>query len=58
MILTGLQDLLRYASDTGSPEFLFSAPEGIDYNYDYEIAKEVDIYEKRGGELHFHLRWI
>lgn len=38
--------LLRYADDTGSPEFLFSAPEGVAYEYDYEFAREVDKYIK------------
>ncbi len=44
--------LLRYAKDTGKPEFLFSAPEGIDYKYDYDFAKEVDSYIKNDAR-HF-----
>ncbi|MRR24136.1 peptidase, partial [bacterium] len=38
--------LLRYADDTGSPEFLFSAPEGVNYDYDFEFARKVDRYIK------------
>lgn len=36
--------LLRYAHDTGKPEFIFSAPEGVEYVYDYEFARKVDEY--------------
>ena len=38
--------LLRYAGDNGSPEFLFSAPEGVNYEYDFEFARKVDKYIK------------
>jgi hypothetical protein len=34
--------LLKYAHDTGKPDFMFSAPQGIDYVYDYDFAKQVD----------------
>ncbi len=38
--------LLRYADDNGSPEFLFSAPQGVSYQYDYDYARRVDGYIK------------
>lgn len=44
--------LLKYAKDTGKPEFTFSAPQGIDYKYDYEFAKKVDAYIKHDAK-HF-----
>jgi len=44
------EGLLRYADDTGSPEFLFSAPEGISYEYDYELARKVDEYIRTKAE--------
>jgi hypothetical protein len=42
--------LLRYAGDTGNPEFLFSAPPGPDYVYDYEFGRLVDNYIKTEAE--------
>lgn len=42
--------LLRYAHDTGRPEFLFSAPEGPEYAYDFGFAEKVDKYIKTNAE--------
>ncbi|MDF1560676.1 MAG: S28 family serine protease [Bacteroidales bacterium] len=42
--------LLRYAGDTGNPEFFFSAPVGPDYVYDYEFGRRVDNYIKTEAE--------
>jgi len=42
--------LLRYAHDTGKPEFTFSAPEGIEYVYDYKFARKVDEFIKNDAE--------
>lgn len=38
--------LLKYAADNGKPEFFFSAPQGVELNYDFEFAKKVDKYIK------------
>ena len=42
--------LLRYAHDTGKPEFIFSAPEGVEYVYDYEFARKVDKYIRNDAD--------
>jgi hypothetical protein len=42
--------LLRYAHNTDKPEFLFSAPEGPDYVYDYSFGHKVDKFIKKKAE--------
>ena len=37
-------DLLQYAVDGEEPEFTFSAPEGVELEYDYDLMKKVDEY--------------
>ena len=37
-------DQLLYVSDADVPDFTFSAPEGIELVYDYELMKKVDEY--------------
>jgi hypothetical protein len=37
-------DLLQYAKDGDQPEFAFSAPEGEELVYDFELMKKVDEY--------------
>ena len=44
--------LLKYARENGKPEFQFSAPQGVEYNYDYEFARKVDSYIKNDAK-HF-----
>ncbi len=38
--------LLKYASDGEQPEFIFSAPAGPDYEYDYTFGEKVDHFIK------------
>lgn len=38
--------LLHYAADDGKPEFIFSAPQNVELEYNYEFAKQVDDYLK------------
>lgn len=42
--------LLKHAGDNGSPEFLFSAPPGMDYHFDYELPKKVDAFIRNEAE--------
>ena len=37
-------DKLLFVSDSDAPDFTFSAPEGIELVYDYELMKQVDEY--------------
>jgi hypothetical protein len=42
--------MLHYAHDTGRPEFIFSAPVGEEYIFNYEVNKGVDNYIKTEAE--------
>lgn len=42
--------LIRYAHNTDKPEFLFSAPQGETYVYDYEFGHKVDEFIKKDAE--------
>jgi hypothetical protein len=44
------EGLLHYANDTDRPEFQFSAPEGEEYNYNYEVCKGVDRYVRTNAK--------
>ncbi|HDZ41097.1 MAG TPA: peptidase [Bacteroidetes bacterium] len=37
-------DQLEYVSDSDMPDFSFSAPQGIELDYDYELMEKVDEY--------------
>lgn len=39
--------LLRHARNTDMPEFIFSAPQGEQYVYDYEFGRKVDEFIKK-----------
>lgn len=36
--------LLNYVTDTSDPDFLFAAPQGIDYTFNYQLDREVARY--------------
>lgn len=42
--------LLRYAHNGDKPEFMFSAPQGPDYVYDYEFGKKVSNFIQHDAE--------
>ena len=42
--------LLKYARNGETPEFLFSAPAGPDYVYDYDFGRKVDGFIKNDAE--------
>lgn len=42
--------LLKYARNGDKPEFLFSAPAGPDYLYNYEFGRKVDEFIKKDAE--------
>ncbi|MCU0379358.1 MAG: aminopeptidase [Bacteroidales bacterium] len=44
------EGMLRYVRNTDMPEFLFSAPAGIEYIFNYETGRGVDNYLKSDAE--------
>ena len=46
-------DLLQYVSDGNMPDFAFSAPEGAELEYNYELMKKVDSYVKHADNFLF-----
>lgn len=46
-------ELLQYAKDSELPDFTFSAPEGTELEYDYDLAMNVDSYIRDAGNFIF-----
>jgi len=46
-------DLLQYVSDSDMPDFSFSAPEGLELVYDYELMEQVDEYVRDADNFVF-----
>ncbi|MEA1888047.1 MAG: hypothetical protein U9N72_12650 [Bacteroidota bacterium] len=46
-------DLLQYVSDSDVPDFSFSAPQGVDLEYNYELMEEVDEYVRDADNFIF-----
>ncbi len=45
--------LLEYLSDSDTPDFTFSAPEGVDLAYNYDLMKKVDEYVRDADNFIF-----
>lgn len=46
-------DQLHYVSDSDMPDFTFSAPEGVELIYDYDLMKQVDEYVRDADNFIF-----
>jgi len=46
-------DQLQYVTDSEMPDFTFSAPEGVELVYDYELMKQVDEYVRDADNFIF-----
>lgn len=46
-------DKMLYVTDTEQPDFTFSAPEGVDLVYNYELMKQVDEYVSEANNFIF-----
>lgn len=44
------EGLLKHARNTDMPEFIFSAPQGEEYVYDYEFGRKVDEFIKKKAD--------
>ncbi|MDT8401235.1 MAG: S28 family serine protease [Bacteroidales bacterium] len=47
------EDQLEYVSDSGLPDFSFSAPQGVKLDYDYELMEKVDEYVRDADNFIF-----